>query len=138
MNVRHLAPRAGAIACLATALAGAAPFLLIDGHAELLGDYYGAGPVGLTTIVLFAAVGVVAFASAERGNVDPVTMAGGLVVLGVVLVVGSALWWLAIDETVLYSFPQEYRWLEWHPPVVVAASIAVAVVGGGYARAVLE
>ena len=93
MNVRHLAPRAGALACLATALAGAAPFLLIDGHAELLGDYYGAGPIGLTMIVIFAAVGVVAFASAERGNVDPVTMAGGLVVLGVVLtaVAGYAL-----------------------------------------------
>ncbi|WP_280536211.1 hypothetical protein [Halopenitus sp. POP-27] len=138
MNVRHLASRIGALVCFLTVIAAAAPFLLIDGYADLIGAYYGAGPIGLTAIVLFTAVGGVAFASAERGNVDPVTMAGGLVALGAVVLVGAVLWWFALDDTVLYSFPREYRWIEWHPTAVVVAAIGVAASAGVYARSVLE
>lgn len=137
MERRQVASRMGALACLITAIVAAAPFVLVDGYTQLVGAYYAAGPVGLTAVVAFTLVGAVGFASAERGNVDPETMAGALVVLGVVVVGLVGLWWASIDQTVLYSFPREYRWIEWHPVAVAVASITVLATAGAYARSVL-
>ncbi|MFC6614591.1 hypothetical protein ACFQAS_06415 [Halopenitus salinus] len=138
MERRQIAPRIGALASVITAVVAAAPFVLVDGNTQLLAAYYGSGPVGLTAVVAFTLVGAVGFASGERGNVDPEAMAGGLVVLGVVVVGLVGLWWASIDETVLYSFPSGYRWIEWHPVAVFIAAIAVLVAAGVYARSVLE
>lgn len=138
MELRQVASRVGALACLMTAIVAAAPFVLVDGNTQLVGAYYGSGPVGLTAVVAFTLVGVVGFASAERGNVEPETIAGGLVVLGVVVVGLVGLWWASVDGTVLYSFPSEYRWIEWHPTAVVVSSLAVLATAGVYARSVLE
>ncbi|GAB3417476.1 hypothetical protein GCM10027435_16360 [Haloparvum alkalitolerans] len=138
MNLRKVAPPVGAVASLLTVLVLALPFVLVDVRAELLNAYYAAGPTGAVGIALFGLVGAVAFASAERGNVDRVTMAGGLVALGAGTLALAAAWWLAIDETVLFSFPQQYRWLEWHAPLTTALAVLPAAAAAAYASAVVE
>lgn len=138
MNLRRVAPSVGAASCLVLAVVVAAPWILIEGEELLVSDYYAAGVAGLGVVGFLALLGAVAFASAERGNVDPVTMAGGLVALGVVLLVLALLWWVSLEESVLYSFPAEYRWLEWHPSAVVGMSTVTALIGAGYAYAVLN
>lgn len=137
MNLREIAPRIGAGICLLTALVVAIPFIVVEGRTELLNAYYAAGPTGAFGVAFFALVGVVAFASAERGNVDPETMAGGLIVLAVAIVALAGIWWLSLDDTVLFSFPQQYRWLEYHPPAVFLSALGTLAAAGVYAREVL-
>ncbi len=134
MNVRGLSRRVGIVASLLTVLVLVAPYVVVAGHQELLLAYYAAGPVGSGGIGLFALLSTVAFASIERGNVDPGTLAGVVVALGVATVVLAVAWELAIDPTVRFGFPATYRWIEWHAPAVVAASLPIPVCGGLYAR----
>ncbi len=134
MNVRDFARKAGIVACLATVLVLAAPYAVVSEQEGLLVAYYASGPVGAAGVGLFALVSAVVFASVERGNVDPGTLAGVVVVLGAATSLLAVVWYLAIDPTVLFSFPQEYRWLEWHAPVVIATSLPIPVCAGLYAR----
>ncbi|WP_430504921.1 DUF7548 family protein [Haloparvum sp. PAK95] len=138
MDIRSVAPVAGAVACLLVVIVVALPWLLVEGQSGLVRAYYSAGLVGAGGVGFFALIGIVAFASAERGNVDPVTMAGGLVVLGVAILLFALSWWLAIPETVVFSFSAEYSWIEHHPPAVVLLSLLPQTIAAVYARAVLS
>lgn len=137
MNLRDAARVAGVAASLLAVVVLAAPYAVVSGHESLLVSYYSAGPFGAGGVGLFALLFAVVIASIERGNVDPGTLAGVAVVLGVGAVALAALWWLSIDETVLFSFPSEYRWLEWHPVAVVGLSLPLPLCAGVYAREIL-
>jgi len=137
MDPRRAAPPAGAAVCAATVVVLAAPFVLIEGHGRLVGDYYAAGPFGAGGVGFLATLGVVVFLSADRGTLDPETMAGLLLVLGVGLVGLAAAWYVSVDAGLLFSFPPEYAWIERHPGAVLAVSSGAPVVAAGYARAVV-
>jgi len=137
MDLRRAAPPAGAAVCAATVLVLAAPFLLVEGHGRLVGDYYAAGPVGAGGVGFLATLGIVVFLSADRGTLDPETMAGLLVVVGLGLVGLAAAWYVSIDVGLLFSFPPEYAWIERHPAAVLAVSAGAPVAAAGYARAVV-
>lgn len=137
MNVRDLARKAGVVVCLVTVVVLAAPYALIEGHGDLLVAYYSSGATGAGGVALFALLAAVVFASVERGNVDPGTLAGVLVVLAATTALLAVAWGLSVDPTVMYSFPAEYRWLEWHPYSVMAASLLVALSAAVYARELL-
>jgi len=137
MDLRRVAPVAGAVACLSTALVLVAPFLLIEGQGDLLGDYYGSGPVGAGAVGFLAVIGAVVFLAGERGNADPETIGGVTVVLGTALLGLAGLWYAGIDENVLFSFPAPYGWLENHAPAVLACTVGVLGSGVAYAYAVL-
>jgi len=138
MNVRSVAPAAGAVACVLVVAVVALPWLVVEGQAGLVSAYYAAGPVGAGGVGFLALIGVVAFASAEGGNFDPVTMAGGLVVLSAAVFLFAVSWWLALPDALVFSFGAEYSWIERHPPAVVGLSVVPLLVAGGYARALLS
>lgn len=137
MNVRDLARKAGLVACLATVVVLGVPYAVVSGSEALLVDYYAAGPVGAGGVVLFALLSAVVFASIERGNVDPGTLAGVLVVLSAGTFLLALLWHLTVDSAVVFSFPARYDWIEWHSTVVTALAAPIPVCAGLYARDVI-
>ncbi|AUX09733.1 hypothetical protein AArcSl_2108 [Halalkaliarchaeum desulfuricum] len=124
----------GALACLLVILVLGVPALVIEAPDHLLTDYYTAGPTGAVGIGFFAAIGVVVFLSGERGRADPPLVAGLSVVLGVALVALAGVWHLSLDETLVYSFPAEYDWIQHHGAVVLALTVLVLGAAAGYAR----
>ncbi|WP_418282164.1 DUF7548 family protein [Halorubrum sp. DTA98] len=138
MNVRELARVAGIGASVVTVLVLVAPYVVIAEQQDLILAYYAAGPIGAGGVGLFALLSAVVFASIERGNVDPGTLAGVVVVLGVSTVLLAVVWELSIDPTVRFGFPATYRWIEWHSLAVIAAAIPIPVCAGLYARELLE
>jgi hypothetical protein len=135
MDLARTAPAAGIVACLLLLVVAFAPAVVVE--ATGVGAYYAAGPIGLPAVGFLTALGVVAFLSGRQGRTDAATVAGFTVVLGVAVLGLSVLWAVSIDPTVLFSFPAEYAWLEWHRWAVLAASIGVPASAGLYARAVL-
>lgn len=124
----------GAAACLAVALVLVVPALVVEAPEHLVRDYYTAGPTGAAGVGFFAAVGVVVFLSGERGRADPPLVAGLASVLGVALVVLAGIWALSLPDTLVFSFPAEYDWIQYHRYVVLALSLVVLAAAGGYAR----
>lgn len=137
MDVRRIAPIAGAVACLLTVLVLVVPFLVVEGHDQLVSDYYTAGPTGAGGIVFLALLGVVIFLSGERGAADTETIAGVSLVLGLAIFGLAVVWWLNIPDSLLFSFPPEYSWIENHPLAVVGTTFLVVAAGAGYARTTL-
>ncbi|SNR29987.1 DUF7548 family protein [Halorubrum vacuolatum] len=137
MNVRKVSRTVGVATAIVTVIVLAAPYAVISGHENLLISYYSAGPIGAGGIGLFALMGAVVLASIEQGNVDPGTLAGVAVVLSIATTVAALLWYLTIDPNVLFSFPPEYQWLEWHAPAVLAVSLPLPACAGLYARELL-
>lgn len=138
MDVRGLSRRVGIVASLLTVLVLAAPYVIVTDHQQLLLAYYAAGPIGAGGVGLFALLSAVVFASIERGNVDPGTLAGVVVVLGVTTVLLAVMWELSMDPTVRFGFPATYRWIEWHTLAVILVSLPIPVCAGLYARDHLE
>ncbi|MGM0606419.1 MAG: DUF7548 family protein [Halobacteriota archaeon] len=136
MEFDRVASYVGAAASFALALVLSIPYLLVEGHAELLVAYYGAGPLGAFGAVFLSVLAVVIFLSGERGRADPIVVAGIAVVVGVVLLGVVALWSASITDSLLFSFPPEYSWLEYHAPASVVIAAVVAVAGVVYAWAV--
>ncbi|GAA0513260.1 hypothetical protein SAMN04488066_11253 [Halorubrum aquaticum] len=134
MNVRARSRQVGIAAALVSALLLAAPYALVTGFDAQLAGYYTAGPVGAGGVALFALLSAVVFASVERGNVDPGTLAGALVVLGSATTLLAAVWWLSIEPTTMFG---EYRWLEHHATAVTVASLPMPLSAGVYARELL-
>lgn len=124
----------GAVSCLLVVVALAAPALVVEGFERLLRDYYTAGPTGALGIGFFAAIGGAVFLSGERGRADPPLVAGLTVVIGIALVALSGAWILSMEETLVFSFPAEYDWIQYHRFVVLGFSVLALVAGGGYAR----
>ncbi len=134
MKIRDISRRAGIAACVVTVLILAVPFALVSGYATQLAGYYASGVLGAGGVALFALVTAVVIGSVEQGNLDPGTLAGVAVVLGLATVVSAASWALAVEPTTMFG---EYRWLEWHAPAVVALSLPVPALAAVYARALL-
>jgi len=81
-------------------------------YASQLADYYASGGVvGGAGIALFALLSVVVVASVERGNLDPGTLAGAAVVLGVATTLSAAAWATAIEPSPMF---RDNLWLVWH------------------------
>lgn len=103
-------------------------------YASQLADYYASGVVGGAGIALFALLSVVVVASVERGNLDPGTLAGAAVVLGVATTLSAAAWATAIEPSPMF---RDNLWLVWHARVVVALSVLIPVAAAAYARELL-
>jgi len=136
MDLRTLSRRAGIAAAVATVLVLTAPYALVSEpeYATQLAGYYASGVVGAAGIALFALVSAVVIGSVERGNLDPGTLAGVAVMLGVATTLSAATWAVAIEPTTMFA---DHRWLEWHAPAVVAISVPVPAFAAVYARELL-
>ncbi|MES3162055.1 MAG: hypothetical protein PPP55_10895 [Halorubrum sp.] len=134
MNVRARSRQAGIVVSVASVLLLLIPYAIVSGFGTHIAGYYAAGPIGAWGIALFALVTAVVFASVERGNVDPGTLAGVLVVLAVATPVLAVLWHLAIEPTTMFA---EYGWLEYHAPAVIGLTLLLPVFAGVYARGLL-
>ncbi|NUE02479.1 hypothetical protein HUB97_08245 [Halorubraceae archaeon YAN] len=137
MELDRVAPYFGAVACFVFAAVLSAPYLIVDSLVAPIGEYYAAGPLGIAGGVFLSVLGVVIFLSGERGRADSDLVAGIMVVVGVALFAMTTLWAVWIPDSVLFSFPQEYSWIEYHPWVSVALSFIIATIGAVYAWAVL-
>ncbi|MGQ3327846.1 MULTISPECIES: DUF7548 family protein [Halorubrum] len=136
MELRDISRRAGIAAGVVTVIALGAPYAVVSGgeYASQLAGYYASGPLGGAGVALFALLGAVVVASVERGNLDPGTLAGVAVMLGVATTLSAALWAAAVEPTTMFA---EHRWLEWHARAVVVLSVLMPVSAAVYARELL-
>ena len=134
MNVRDRSRQAGVAISVFSVLILLAPYAVVSGFGTQIAGYYAAGPVGAWGIALFALVTAVVFASVERGNVDPGTLTGVLVVLAVATPLLAVLWYFSIEPTTMFA---EYGWLEYHAPAVIATTLPLPALAGMYARDLL-
>ncbi|WP_101296477.1 DUF7548 family protein [Halegenticoccus soli] len=137
MDTEDVAPAVGAVACLVLLAALAAPYAFLSAPEVGLAEYYASGPIGAAALAFFALVGVVVFLAGRNGSADPDVAAGIALVLGVSALGLSLLWALSINQTLLFSFPPEDAWLEYHRWAVVAAAGLVALSAVAYTRAAL-
>ncbi|KOX96372.1 MULTISPECIES: hypothetical protein [Halorubrum] len=136
MDLRAVSRRVGIAAAVVTVVALVAPYALITGpeYTSQLATYYASGVVGWGGIALFALLSAVVIASVERGNVDPGTLAGVAVVLGVATTASAASWALAVEPSPVF---RDHLWLVWHARAVVALSVPVPLAAAAYARGLL-
>ncbi|WP_224269552.1 DUF7548 family protein [Haloprofundus salinisoli] len=137
MRTADAAATAGTVVSLVLLVVVAVPYLVVTNPAAPLSAYYAAGSVGANSVGFLSVIAAVAFLSGTRGNAEPDLVAGIAVVLGLAMVVLSLLWATTIDSTLLFSFPPEAAWIQYHRWAVVALSAVVAVVAGVYAREVV-
>ncbi|WP_049982492.1 hypothetical protein [Halorubrum sp. BV1] len=137
MEIRAIARRTAIAAAVVTVLVLAAPYAILagSGASDQLAAYYASGTVGGAGIVLFALVSAVVVGSVEQGNLDPGTLVGAAVMLGVATTASAVFWALAIEPSPLF---RENLWLVWHARAVVAASVPVPVAAAVYAREVVS
>ena len=136
MDRTRIAPYLGALGSLVLAVVLSAPYALINTQTQLLGDYYGAGPLGITGGIFLATLSVVIFLSSVRGRADADLVAGIMLVVGAAIFGLTALWAVSIDQVVLFSFPSNAAWIEYHRWVSLAVSAVVAAAAVAYAAAV--
>ena len=136
MDLRAVSRRVGIAAAVVTVVALVAPYALISGpeYADQLASYYASGVVGWGGIALFSLLSAVVIASVERGNVEPGTLAGVAVVLGLATTASAATWALAVEPSAVF---RDHLWLVWHAPAVVALTVPVPLAAGVYARELL-
>lgn len=137
MDLERFAPTAGIIGALCLAAAVAVPGLAIESGAGPTATYYASGPIGLSLVGLLALLSIIVFLSGRQERTDPATAAGLALVLALAMLGLSAIWAFSIDSTVLFSFEQEYAWLEYHRLSVLGAAVLTVVGAAGYARSVL-
>jgi hypothetical protein len=135
-NPSRLATVAAAVAALLSAVVFA-PLALVSGANSTLGAYYAGGPFGLTAVGLLALLSIVVFLSVDQPHTDTLLLSGAGLVVGVVTLLLAVVWVVTLDETVLFSFPAEYAWIESHRWVVLAVALALAAVTGAQARSAL-
>ncbi len=133
MELDRVVPYLGALACLTLVMVLSAPFLLIEGQGQLVSDYYASGPLGVAGAIFLAALGIVIFLSSVRGRADASLVSGIMLAVGLTVFAITGLWAITIESTVLFSFPAEYSWLEYHPWGSLAVSALVAVMAAAYA-----
>jgi hypothetical protein len=129
--------RLGALSAVLLAVFVAVPAVLVTGVGSALGDFYTAGPFGLTAVGFLAVVAAVVFLSVTQSHTDTALVSGVAVVVSLATFLLAVVWVLTLDETLLFSFPSEYAWLATYRWVVVAAGAVVAAVGGLLASRVL-
>ncbi|GAA0719429.1 hypothetical protein J2744_002079 [Halorubrum trapanicum] len=132
MDLRALSRRVGIAAAVVTVIALVAPYAIISGpaYASQLATYYASGVVGWGGIALFALLSAVVIASVEQGNVDPGTLAGVAVALGLATTASAASWALAVEPSPVF---RDHLWLVWHARAVVALSVPVPLAAAAYA-----
>ncbi|MUV56272.1 hypothetical protein SAMN04487947_1365 [Halogeometricum rufum] len=133
-----VAPTVGTVASLLLAVVVFAPALLIAETQVGVADYYAAGPIGVSVVGFLGFVGVVVFLAGIQERTEPATVAGLTLVLGVAMVAFAATWAFSIDETLLFSFPAQYAWIENHRWAVLVLAAVVPVAAAGYARDTLS
>ena len=131
------AGKLAAVVAAALALVTFAPLVLVTGTGSTLGAYYSAGPFGLTAVGLLAVVAAVVSLSAGQPHTDATTLSGVAVVVALGTLATAVAWVLLLDQTVLFSFPAEYAWIENHRWAVLAGALALAGASGLQARAAL-
>ena len=136
MDLRALSRRVGIAAAVVTVIALVAPYAVITGpeYATQLAAYYASGAVGWAGIALFALLSAVVIASVEQGNVDPGTLAGAAVALGLATTASAASWALAVEPSPVF---RDHLWLVWHARAVVALSVPIPAAAAVYARELL-
>ncbi|MDS0293271.1 DUF7548 family protein [Halogeometricum luteum] len=132
-----VAPTAGAVASLLLAVVVFAPALLVSAGSGLVADYYASGPAGVSVVGFLGLLSVVVFLAGAQERTEPATVAGLTLVLGVAMLALALLWALSVDQTLLFSFPAEYAWIENHRWAVVAVCAVIPVAASAYARGVL-
>jgi hypothetical protein len=135
MDAQRTAPAAGFVACLLVLVVALAPSVLVG--EPPVGAYYAAGPTGLAAVGILALFGAVGFLAGRQGRTEPDVAAGVTLVVGLATLAVAVVWFLAVDETLLFSFPARYAWIEWHRLVVPVAAGTVPAVAGAYAWTVL-
>jgi len=133
-----LAPKVGAVVCLLLAGVVFAPAIVVSAPGSGVAEYYAAGPIGISIVGVLALIDVVVFLAGDRERSDPATLAGVALVSGLAMVLFSLLWAMAIDQTLLFSFPAEYAWMENHRWIVVTGAAVAAIAAASYARSVLN
>lgn len=133
MDPSRQVPAVGAVAALVLAVVVAVPFVVVEGVGRTLSDYYAAGVAGVGGVAFLALLSVVAFAAGRDGATPAPTAAGIAAVLGVAELLLAASWALSIDRTLLFSFPAQYAWIEYHRVAVVGLALAAAGAGLWYA-----
>lgn len=114
-----------------------APLVLVSGTGSTLGDYYAAGPFGLTAVGLLAVVAAVVYLSIGQPHTDSLTISGVGIVVTVGVLLTAVAWVFTLDSTVLFSFPAEYAWIENHRWVVLAGAVVLTAVSALQARTAL-
>lgn len=137
MDLEDVAPTVGVGACVALLVALGVPYVVVDGAAAVLGDYYASGPVGVAGVGFMALLTAVVFLSGTRGTAEPDLVAGITLVLGIVTFALAVLWATAVDETLLFNLPASATWMTSHRWVVVAVALVIPASAAGYARGVL-
>lgn len=138
MDLTDAAPVAGIVGCLATMLALAAPYVLIDEPGTGLSVYYASGPVGVWGVAFLAILLVVVFLSGSQDRTAPDTVAGVALVGGFALFALTVLWAFTVNVENLLSFPPNAQWITDHRWAVLACSAIVPLSATAYARAVLK
>jgi hypothetical protein len=137
MDTETAAPTVGAVASLLLAVVVFAPAVAVTEPNVGLAEYYAAGPVGVSVVGFLGLLSVVVFLAGKQGRTDPATIAGLTLVMGVAMLAFALTWALSLDPTLVFSFPQQYAWIENHRWVVVTVAAIVPMAAAAYARAVL-
>ncbi|WP_410765169.1 hypothetical protein [Haloferax sp. DFSO60] len=137
MDVERLAPTVGLVGAVCLVGAVALPGIVIAPGGGPTASYYASGPIGLSIVGLLAMLSVIVFLSGRQNRTDPATAAGLALVLSLAMLSIATIWAFSINPTVLFSFEQEYSWLEYHRWSVLAAALLTFVGAAGYARSVL-
>jgi len=116
MDGERTAATAGVVACLLTAGAVAAPYVLLPASAlQYVARYYGAGPVNPLALGLLGLLGAIIFASGRERRSDPDLVAGIMLSVGLFSVVVAGLWALGFDPVAVgatdaIDFMRTHRW----------------------------
>lgn len=130
MNDERTAATVGVGACVLTAVAVVAPYVLLPATAQqYVGAYYGVGPVNPLALGLLGAVGAVVFASGREQRSSPDLVAGVMLSVGLFSLVVGAVWALGFDPgaaggDVPVDFFSTHRWV-----VLAGAALEVAAAG---------
>lgn len=137
MDSERTAATVGAGACLLTAGAVAAPYVLLpEGAVQYVGRYYAAGPVNPLAIGLLGLVGAIVFAAGREGRSDPDLVAGIMLSVGVFSVAVAAAWAAGFDPNAVGAGSKEaLTFMDTHRWSVLAGGVLEAVAGVWYAVA---
>lgn len=129
-----VAPTVGAVASLLLAVVVFVPALVVSTEGTVVADYYASGPVGVSVVGFLALLSVVVFLAGAQERTEPATVAGLTLVLGLAMLAFSLLWALSVDQTLLFSFPSRYAWIENHRWAVLLLAAVIPVAAAVYAR----
>lgn len=135
MNGERTAATVGVAACVLTAVAVVAPYVVLPASAQqYVGAYYGTGPVSPLALGLLGLVGAIVFASGREERSSPDLVAGVMLTVGAFSLLVGAVWALGFDPAaaggdVPVDFFGTHRW------VVLAGVTLEAAAAGWYAGA---